>query len=228
MKKPEAGKTSWQILLESLPRYPSDPPGWLRIAEFAGRCGCAHSVVNHDLIMGKIPKRYLAAVPAETSGKLRVSIDWNNAGYDYVLQKRDSARPIDFFPNPERVYKPVPVAGVPTPVPTLHGGVGEPPVDVGILDRNLPTDIAEAKLRNEQLKIFQKQQELKIAANELISVEDAQSQAAEHAAELRGKLLWFINDVAARVVGREILEVQAILRDGLAHALEGLGREGGE
>jgi hypothetical protein len=178
--------------------------------------------------MGKIPKRYLAAVPAETSGKLRVSIDWNNAGYDYVLQKRDSARPIDFFPNPERVYKPVPVAGVPTPVPTLHGGVGEPPVDVGILDRNLPTDIAEAKLRNEQLKIFQKQQELKIAANELISVEDAQSQAAEHAAELRGKLLWFINDVAARVVGREILEVQAILRDGLAHALEGLGREGGE
>jgi len=211
--------SDWTKLLKSLPRRDEMPPGYLTIAEFSKRASISATSIFVSLRSGRISKRHCVALL--NTKRLRLAINWNTAGYDFVLSRRKHFWPDDFKPNDAKIYRPIGSVEVDEAIrelPNGTNGTGETGVNYEAV-----IDIASAKYRVEQLKIAKMQAEIKLANNEVIPTEKVMAYERELALEIKASIRKAENKMAPLLAqANTVLECRAILEAYHREAFEAL------
>jgi len=207
--------SDWDRILKALSLYTSCPPGYLTIADFKKRAGASGPSIIKAVRTGKIARQHCAALARNKTRKL--IIDWNAAGYGFIIIRDKKWWPEDFIPNDERTYLPLDKTD-PTAdeiVDELNGK--------GSVDYQAVTDIASAKYRVEQLKIAKMQAEIKLANNEVIPIEKVMAHERELALEIKASIRKAENKMAPLLAqANTVLECRAILESYHREAFEAL------
>lgn len=191
------------------------PPGWLTLKEFGERAGVSGGTVNRAVREGLFNLNHLGKYRSGKFGTPAIIIDWNRAGYDYIARKQDAYWPKDFKPNPEKIYKPIPVNDNAETEDVEQHYSELAPVAV--------VDLPSAKLREAQLKIKKAENELAVVNNRLIEVEDVKAINMTIAVEIRMALQHTIRILSRELVGQtDQRKIENILQKQIGNALEKL------
>jgi len=210
-------KSNKDNLLNKVPFYPVTPHGYVSTSELADRTGGYRTDVLNKIKNGTIPIEYVISTqPKKAGGKRQFALFWNKAAYAYIISRRPTSWPEDFQPNDDETYNPIEMIDE----QVLNDDDDDDDTD----DSEQPApkikyksvkNIADAKLRVEQLKIAKMQAELRLANNEVIPMRDVINHDKELATKLKGVITRAINTAAPLVAAtssvnncRSILEGQ--------------------
>lgn len=210
--------SDWDKILKSLPLYNECPPGYLTITEFSKRAGASGPSILKAIRAGKIARHHCVALAGKKSTR-KVIINWNAAGYSFIVNRSKAWWPKDFAINDNRAYKLFDMADVAEEdiVKAPNQGVGAD------ADYEAVTDIASAKYRVEQLKIAKMQAELKLANNEVVPIEKVMAHERELALEIKASIRKAENKMAPLLAqANTVLECRAILEAYHREAFEAL------
>lgn len=206
-------------------KFPSIPPGWLTMQEFAARCGLPVNNIRMSVRRGHFPSIHLAKAPHGKDGVRGpadvVIINYNEAVYDYLATRKSDCRPDDFVENEAREYKPIRLTTETEAPQTLPEIIKENVVNP---DEPVPmVDLSSAKLRHEQLKVRKLEAELSQIANKTVKIEDVIATNTACAIEVRQALQGARRRMVPLLLGvKTSREIDAILEAEIHKALEAL------
>lgn len=207
-----APKKTPQSLLEKVTYFNKQPEGFLTINEYAKRSGIVRQVIRRAIVAGSIDRKFVASSRNQKNGNRTFIINWNMTINDFMRKRRPDTWPDDFNPESDEPYKKMdstnsePIMNVPSDGQTSK-----------------VTTLADAKLRIEELKILKIEQELKIARNEVIKIDDVTSFHKDLASELRSVITRCINSAATRVATQTSINMcRKVIEESFQGAIEAL------
>lgn len=233
-------KKEWKAFLKTLVLRDYVTPGALGIVDFAERAGVHGASVIKALKTGKIPREYCFCT-LRNNGTRLIWIDWDRAGYDYIVNRHPRTWPKDFAPNPEKMYKPIgdsspspesssPPPGASAPQSEASAGALSPPPP------SAPPELPEAsegaaktqvladyKIRAEALKVQKMEIEVQQIRAELIPRAEVLAINRELALDLRAALFKMGNQVVPAIqAAGSVIKGRAIFRDHLKKTIDAL------
>lgn len=214
-------KTEFDLLLEQLPLVDKPPnESWLKYSVFAKRAGANAVLVKEAFKHDVIDHKHCVAIPSAKGAVLRLLIDWNAAGYDYILSRQKKYWPDDFKKNKKQQYKPIEVtheAKIKTSKKAKNK-VKEATEELAHIDT-----LQEAKLETEKLRILNLRVENQLANNEVIKVEDALEIAQSVAHATKSQLRRFVTVVAPDLLRcNNVVEIRTTLEQALEETFKEL------